>query len=73
MELNEANAAQLRDTLAPYKSAGRRLTGGRAAKQPRPNVGSKDVRQWALDNGIAVNPRGRVREGVLQRYTAAQS
>lgn len=49
VELNAANADELRNTLAPNRSAGRRLSGTRAVKQPRPSAASQDVRQWGLE------------------------
>ncbi|HEX9228808.1 MAG TPA: Lsr2 family protein [Arthrobacter sp.] len=73
MELNEANAAELREILSPYKTAGRKTPGARTARQSVPNTESTGVRKWAAENGIKVSPRGRVSEEILQRYAAAQS
>jgi hypothetical protein len=71
MELSMANATELRGILAPYKAAGRKLPGARTLKQSGSTVPSKEARKWATENGIAVNPRGRVNEAVLQQYIAA--
>src|SRR3954451_17801370 len=70
IDLNENNAAALREALAPYVGAARRESGrarrgtvtpisggrrGRAAAAFDP----KTIRVWAAENGIAVSARGR--------------
>lgn len=74
IDLNEANAAQLRELLAPYKASARRV-GGRVTKAPAAasGVDTKAVRRWAEANGVPVNPRGRIREDVVRQFQAANS
>lgn len=75
IDLNEANAAQLRELLAPYKASARRV-GGRVNKAPAASasgVDTKAVRRWAEENGVRVNPRGRIREDVVRQFQAANS
>lgn len=74
MELNKANAEELRNVMAPYRSAARKLSGQRSPKLPKQATSdTAAVRKWADDNNIPVNPRGRIRMDVLERYAAARS
>ena len=76
IDLTEANAAALRDALAPYIAAGRRAGGSATTSAPRQRRrgGQKDygpVREWAKANGYTVSERGRVPAAVLEAYEAA--
>ena len=76
IDLTDANAAKLRDSLAPYVSAGRRISASQSASsgRKRRRSGQQDyaaVRAWAKDNGYAVSERGRVPASVLEAYNAA--
>ncbi|MFT4220798.1 MAG: Lsr2 family protein [Microbacterium sp.] len=76
IDLNDANAAALRDALQPYVSAGRRVSGGRSSSSPvgRRRRGQRDfgpIRAWAKDNGYQVSERGRVPASVIEAYDAA--
>jgi hypothetical protein len=77
IDLTDANAAALRDSLAPYVSAGRRISASQsasAAGRKRRRSGQQDysaVRAWAKENGYAVSERGRVPASVLDAYNAA--
>jgi hypothetical protein len=76
IDLNEENAAALRDALARYIEAGRRV-GGRRRKVQRVASGgdtgpsAADIRQWARENGWDVPERGRVSADVREAYAAA--
>ena len=86
IDLNEYNAAQLRDAVAPFVGAGRR--GGRPASAPartaRPSTRSagtpsrtagevdpKAIRAWAEANGVQVSTRGRLSAAVVEQYRTA--
>lgn len=84
IDLTHDNANALRDVLAPYIDAARRVssrgTTSRAAtpsngggrKQKR--AGQRDyapIREWAAKNGYQVSERGRVPAQVLDAYDAA--
>lgn len=77
IDLNEENAAALRDAIAPFlgharkgtRAPGRRQAPGRRAGSPTQNV--SEVRTWAKDNGYAVSERGRISSEVLAAYEAA--
>lgn len=64
IDLSEKNAAKLRDLLAPYVGAGRRVGVGsrppRTSSVPRTNrEDTKVIREWAVAQGLTVSARGR--------------
>ncbi|MFJ5546951.1 Lsr2 family protein [Streptomyces sp. NPDC093225] len=72
IDLNLANAKELREGLAPYVAAGRRQarsgkTFKHTALAPDPAV----VRAWARSNQLDVPPRGRIPKKVYEAYTEA--
>lgn len=84
IDLNESNAAHMRDVVAPYIGAARRATGQGAGRptrtSPRSPAGRKTaskaedpklVRAWAEANGVPVSSRGRVSAALLAKYRAA--
>jgi hypothetical protein len=83
IDLNNKNAAALRDALAPYVGAGRR-TGGRtsggsrartsrasAPAAPARRNDSASIREWARENGYTVSDRGRIPSNVIEEYEKA--
>ncbi len=82
IDLNDDNAASLRDALAPYVAVARRGSGAPSGRSSRPSsaprqrsssdVDPKAVRAWAEANGVAVNARGRLKSEVIEQYRAAQ-
>jgi hypothetical protein len=80
IDLSGANAESLREALAGYIAAARRV-GGRAARRPgaakpRPaaeRVDLSDLRAWARENGFQVSDRGRVSSEVRAAYEAAHA
>lgn len=76
IDLNEANAAALRDALSGYVGHARRVTtsrrGGAGRKSASTSgVDTKAVREWARNNGHEVSERGRVPATLVQAYEAA--
>ena len=76
IDLNDSNARELRDALARYIDAGRRVGGRRRKGQKVASGGSAgpsaaDIRQWARANGWDVPERGRVSADVREAYAAA--
>jgi hypothetical protein len=80
IDLSADHAAELRAALAPYVSAGRRVSGsGRTASsgsssRARRTTSDRDysaIRTWAKANGHEVSGRGRVPATVLEAYDAA--
>ncbi len=74
IDLNDANAASLREALGGYVGHARKVTGG-ARRARKATAGSstntKDVREWAKDQGMEVSERGRISADVQQAYDAA--
>lgn len=78
IDLSSANAAKLREALAPYIGHARKV--GRGGRGGRRTSGSsaagggasaKDVREWARSQGMEVPDRGRVSAEVRDAYDAA--
>jgi hypothetical protein len=79
IDLNDANAASLREALSGYVGHARKVTGG-GRRTRRSSGGSsssssssntKDVREWAKSQGMEVSERGRISADVQQAYDAA--
>lgn len=83
IDLASDNSARLRELLAPYIHAGRRVGGGgggrksrRNAPAPRPakddgQPDPKAVRAWAEEQGIEVKGRGRVPASLVAQFQEA--
>ena len=74
IDLNDGNAAALREALSGYVGHARKVTGG--GRRGRKAAGSsssntKDVREWAKAQGMDVSERGRISADVQQAYDAA--
>lgn len=76
IDLNDKNAAALRDAMAGYVGHARKV--GSATRRARKSGGgssngpsAKDVREWARANGHDVPDRGRVSAEVRAAYEAA--
>lgn len=76
IDLNDKNAKKLRDAVAGYVAAGRRVGGrqratGRSAKAASASgvaVDTASVRAWARSKGYEVSDRGRISAEVLDAY-----
>jgi hypothetical protein len=74
IDLSKKNAAKLRDALAAYVAAARRVPGrgsrrGRGRSSSGPTA--SQVRDWARAQGYDVSDRGRVPAEVRAAYDAA--
>ena len=77
IDLNAGHAQELRDALARYVSAARRVSGnaprsargGRRGSASGPD--SNEVREWAKAQGIDVKDRGRVPADLIVKFKAA--
>jgi hypothetical protein len=85
IDVCDDHAEELRDAVAPYVGAGRRVggaRGGRRAATPsrgsgRASGGSDrqragDIRAWARAQGLNVNERGRIPATIVAQYEAAR-
>ncbi len=76
IDLSSSNAKKLREAMAQYVGAGRKLS-GRAARRTssgarsRRSTSASDIRTWARDNGYEVSDRGRVPAEIRAAYEAA--
>ena len=82
IDLSSKNAAKIRDALAPYVGAGRKIgrggvvPGGRAATARGRGGAAADrdqnraIREWAQTKGIKVSDRGRIKQEIVERYHA---
>lgn len=76
IDLNNDNANELREALARFTNAGRKVSGGRgrpAARKSASHGGpdAKAVRLWAAEQGLQVNTRGRIQADIVEKYEAA--
>ncbi|GGO78333.1 histone-like nucleoid-structuring protein Lsr2 [Nocardioides deserti] len=83
IDLNDQNAAALRESLATYVGHARKVSGARRGGGRRSGGSSsssangsggptaKEVREWARENGYEVPDRGRVSAEVREAYDAA--
>ncbi|MDQ0943162.1 Lsr2 family protein [Streptomyces sp. V1I1] len=83
IDLSAPNGKKLRDALAPYNKVARlvdpKVGARRYANGGNGQLGlaygdydSQAVRAWAEENGLEVNPKGRVPDDIVRRYFAAQ-
>jgi Lsr2 len=73
IDLSDENAARLRDALAPYVAAGRRIGRGRGRTVAAPSPASQrrnlaEARGWLRDHGYPVKDRGRIPEEWLRHF-----
>ena len=74
IELNAAHAMELRNALAPYVEAGRKVprrAGRNRGKAAAKGVRSNEVRDWAKTNGVEIKNRGRVPAEVMTKFLTA--
>jgi hypothetical protein len=77
IDLSTKNANKLRTVLAAYVEKGSRLPGrmpaagrrgGRGRQASAEREQNQAIRAWAQRKGIAVAPRGRIRQEVIDEY-----
>lgn len=79
IDLSDAHAAALRGALAEWSGPARRL-GGRPRRRSAATasgalndpVENRQVRAWALENGVPVSVRGRIAQATRDAYEAAR-
>lgn len=73
IDLTAAEAEKFNKVIAPYLSAGRKITGGKTGKKAKTSTNgpaAAEVRSWAKGQGIEVTERGRVPQSVYDQYHA---
>ncbi|MFN2496332.1 MAG: Lsr2 family protein [Pseudonocardiaceae bacterium] len=82
LDLSDENAARLRETLAHYTGAGRRIGGRRRAPgssgattktSSYDRTALKSIREWAKQHGHSVSDRGRLSTEVLKAWENAHA
>jgi hypothetical protein len=77
IDLNDKNAAKLRDALSFYIAHARRVGGRRQTSRSGGGTASargsdlQKIREWAKENGYKVSDRGRISKEVQEAYAAA--
>ena len=74
IDLNDKNAAALRDALSGYVGHARKVSSSsrrRKAAATTSGPGASEIREWAKAKGMKVSDRGRVSAEVRQAYDAA--
>jgi hypothetical protein len=80
IDLSDNNAGRLRDSLASYVAAARRVSGGRGGRGRRAASGgggrggdsdTAKIREWARSKGMNVSDRGRIRADIRDEYYAS--
>jgi hypothetical protein len=74
IELNAAHATELRNALAPYVQAGRKVprrASRNRGKATAKRANSTEVRDWARTNGVEIKNRGRVPANVITKFLTA--
>jgi Lsr2 len=70
IDLNKKNAAALHKLLAPFVERARKAgsTARRPARTAASRRRSRDIRQWAKEQGIELAERGRIPANVVDKY-----
>ncbi len=75
IDLNDKNAASLRDAMANYVGHARKVSGSRRGRRSSASSSNghsaKEIRDWARSNGHKVPERGRIPSGVREAFEAA--
>ncbi len=79
IDLSRANAAKMRDALAPYVGGARRAAGRSGGKATRSRSGagrarnsrSGDIRAWAKSRNMKISDRGRIPAEIAAEYDQA--
>ena len=77
IDLNAKHTQELRDALARYVTAARRIGGGArrpargGRRAPASELSTTEIREWAKAQGIDVKDRGRVPAELVVKFKAA--
>jgi hypothetical protein len=77
VDLTDEEQTRLREAVAPYAAVGRRAAGGRrsstssASSRSTDGPSPKDVRAWAVEQGLDVPSRGRIPAEISDAYASA--
>lgn len=68
IDLNAKNAQKLREVFVPYVKVAQKV----GAVKDTVGAGEQtEMRKWALQQGLEINPRGRLKKDIVDAYKAA--
>lgn len=70
IDLSKSNAKAFRTAVKPYVDAGRKVQAKAPRRANADGTSSRDVRAWAIENGIDVPAYGRIPAGVKEQFLA---
>jgi hypothetical protein len=73
IDLNSGHARELREALEPFVKAARRVSApaGRPRNRRGDDVRNKEIRNWAREQHLDVNERGRIPADIVAQFEAA--
>jgi len=73
IDLNKKNAAALHKLLAPFVERARKAgsTSHRPVRTAASRRRSRDIRRWAMEQGIELADRGRIPANVVDKYESS--
>jgi hypothetical protein len=72
IDLSDAHASELRDSLSRWVTAGRKVTSTKSTRYKRGGDVAK-IRAWAKAHGMDVSERGRISAKLREAYDSANS
>lgn len=70
IDLSAANLEKMREALAPFIAAGRRVRSTPSRRAKGKSDDSDAIREWARANGFTVSDRGRIAAHIVAAYGA---
>jgi hypothetical protein len=74
IDLSDANAKKLRESLQPFVEHARKAGAARGRRRPRgasSRERSAEIRAWAKARGKKVNERGRIPASIVEEFEAS--
>lgn len=71
IDLSTSNAHKMREALAPWIAAGRKVGSKYGGRRTPTTSGKEDlaaIREWAASNGMKVSSRGRISGEIITAY-----
>lgn len=70
IDLSKSNAKAFRTAVKPYVEAGRKVQAKTPRRTSTDGTSSREVRAWAVENGIEVPAYGRIPATVKEQFLA---
>lgn len=72
IDLSKTNAKAFRRAVKPYVDAGRKSQSKAPRKPAADGTSSREVRAWAVENGVEVPAYGRIPASVKEKFLASK-